>query len=320
MQAVPEVAAAVAAADRQHGGRLGPSAGRRVRPVQHGRPLAVPDDRLSQPSAAVPGVSRLSRRAEPARGSLEAGAALVPQVRHAAEPEADRAEVAAAHRPHPTSAGDVPQGEVRPHRPRSRTSSSPRRSISGSGSTATRACRCRPTRAWRSTSSRRFTRMYDAFERDRDLIGPGQFCEVRYEDLVADPIEQMRRVYERAGAGRFRGGPAGDRGVFRRPEGLQDEPLSDHARDARRDHPPLGQVSSSSTATRRKKRRASGRRRRASPIVDASPRWQIARTAGIRLRSADLSPPTLLSSYTSSALRPRRVLIGGDGLVGSTRR
>jgi hypothetical protein len=28
------------------------------------------------------------------------------------------------------------------------------------------------------------------------LIPPGHFCEVRYEDLVADPIGQMQRVYE----------------------------------------------------------------------------------------------------------------------------
>jgi hypothetical protein len=28
------------------------------------------------------------------------------------------------------------------------------------------------------------------------LIGPGQFCEVRYEDLIAHPIEQMQRIYE----------------------------------------------------------------------------------------------------------------------------
>jgi omega-hydroxy-beta-dihydromenaquinone-9 sulfotransferase len=48
-----------------------------------------------------------------------------------------------------------------------------------------------------------FTRMYDAFERDRPLIGPGQFCEVRYEDLVADPVEQMRLVYERLELGDF---------------------------------------------------------------------------------------------------------------------
>ncbi len=40
-----------------------------------------------------------------------------------------------------------------------------------------------------------FTRMYDAFHRDSKKIGPGQFCEVRYEDLIADPMGQMQRVY-----------------------------------------------------------------------------------------------------------------------------
>ena len=48
-----------------------------------------------------------------------------------------------------------------------------------------------------------FTRMYDTFERDRHLIGPGQFCEVRYEELIADPVEQMRLVYERLELGDF---------------------------------------------------------------------------------------------------------------------
>jgi omega-hydroxy-beta-dihydromenaquinone-9 sulfotransferase len=48
-----------------------------------------------------------------------------------------------------------------------------------------------------------FTRMYEAFERDRDLIGPGQFCEVRYEDLVANPVGEMRRVYEELALGDF---------------------------------------------------------------------------------------------------------------------
>lgn len=48
-----------------------------------------------------------------------------------------------------------------------------------------------------------FTRMYDAFDRDRDLVGPGQFCEVRYEELVANPVEQMRLVYEKLELGGF---------------------------------------------------------------------------------------------------------------------
>ena len=88
-----------------------------------------------------------------------------------------------------------------------------------------------------------FTRMYEAFDRDRELIGPGQFCEIRYEDLIADPVEQMRSSLRATGAGRFRVRAAGDRRVFCRAEGLQDQPLSDDARDACRDHSPLGQVS-----------------------------------------------------------------------------
>ena len=38
-------------------------------------------------------------------------------------------------------------------------------------------------------------RMYEAYERDRALVPPGQLCEVRYEDLVAHPLAQMERVY-----------------------------------------------------------------------------------------------------------------------------
>jgi omega-hydroxy-beta-dihydromenaquinone-9 sulfotransferase len=48
-----------------------------------------------------------------------------------------------------------------------------------------------------------FERMYETFERDRSLLGPGQFCELRYEDLVADPLEQMRLIYERLELGEF---------------------------------------------------------------------------------------------------------------------
>jgi omega-hydroxy-beta-dihydromenaquinone-9 sulfotransferase len=37
--------------------------------------------------------------------------------------------------------------------------------------------------------------MYERFEADRALAPPGQLCEVRYEELVSDPIGCMRRVY-----------------------------------------------------------------------------------------------------------------------------
>jgi hypothetical protein len=46
-------------------------------------------------------------------------------------------------------------------------------------------------------------RMYEVFERDRPLIADSRFCEVRYEDLVRDPIEQMRTIYERLELGEF---------------------------------------------------------------------------------------------------------------------
>jgi hypothetical protein len=48
-----------------------------------------------------------------------------------------------------------------------------------------------------------FTRMYDAFHRDLGLLGRHQFCQVRYEDLIADPVGQMRLVYEQLELGDF---------------------------------------------------------------------------------------------------------------------
>ena len=48
-----------------------------------------------------------------------------------------------------------------------------------------------------------FNRMYEVFERDRRLIPPARLCEVRYEDLVEDPIGQMRAVYEQLELGEF---------------------------------------------------------------------------------------------------------------------
>jgi hypothetical protein len=48
-----------------------------------------------------------------------------------------------------------------------------------------------------------FERMYEVFERDRELIPSGQFSEVRYEELVKAPLEQMRRVYDDLQLGDF---------------------------------------------------------------------------------------------------------------------
>ncbi|HUT10844.1 MAG TPA: sulfotransferase [Thermoguttaceae bacterium] len=48
-----------------------------------------------------------------------------------------------------------------------------------------------------------FNRMYAALERDRALVEPSRFCEVRYEDLVKDPIGQTRSIYEHLELGEF---------------------------------------------------------------------------------------------------------------------
>lgn len=48
-----------------------------------------------------------------------------------------------------------------------------------------------------------FNRLYAAFDRDRGLIPPQQYVEVRYEDLVAQPLDEMRKVYEQLALGGF---------------------------------------------------------------------------------------------------------------------
>ena len=48
-----------------------------------------------------------------------------------------------------------------------------------------------------------FKRMYEAFERDRPAIPANRLAEVRYEDLIADPISQMRRIYGELELGEF---------------------------------------------------------------------------------------------------------------------
>lgn len=40
-----------------------------------------------------------------------------------------------------------------------------------------------------------FERIYRSFERDRKLVPANRLADVRYEDLIQDPIRQMRRIY-----------------------------------------------------------------------------------------------------------------------------
>jgi hypothetical protein len=48
-----------------------------------------------------------------------------------------------------------------------------------------------------------FVRMYDKLAETRHLVDGGHFYELRYEDLVADPIGQMRELYEHLNLGDF---------------------------------------------------------------------------------------------------------------------
>ena len=48
-----------------------------------------------------------------------------------------------------------------------------------------------------------FVRMYECFEQDRELVPPGRLIDVRYEDLVADPVGKMRDIYRRLDLGDF---------------------------------------------------------------------------------------------------------------------
>jgi hypothetical protein len=50
---------------------------------------------------------------------------------------------------------------------------------------------------------RMFTRMYQAYLAEKDLIPPENLCEVRYEQLVRDPVGQVQAIYERLRLGRF---------------------------------------------------------------------------------------------------------------------
>jgi hypothetical protein len=48
-----------------------------------------------------------------------------------------------------------------------------------------------------------FCQMHDTVERTRHLVPPDNFYQIRYEDLVANPIEEMQRIYEYFGWSQF---------------------------------------------------------------------------------------------------------------------
>jgi hypothetical protein len=48
-----------------------------------------------------------------------------------------------------------------------------------------------------------YTRIYDGLERGRQLVDPRRFYELKYEDLIRDPVEEMRKMYAHLNLGGF---------------------------------------------------------------------------------------------------------------------
>jgi len=48
-----------------------------------------------------------------------------------------------------------------------------------------------------------FERIYRAFEQQRRTMDPARICDVRYEDLVNDPVDEIRRIYRELDLGDY---------------------------------------------------------------------------------------------------------------------
>src|SRR5262249_8252189 len=48
-----------------------------------------------------------------------------------------------------------------------------------------------------------FLRMYDKYQKDCKILDPSRLHEIRYEDLVRDPVGEMRKAYEKLNLGEF---------------------------------------------------------------------------------------------------------------------
>jgi hypothetical protein len=48
-----------------------------------------------------------------------------------------------------------------------------------------------------------YERMFRRLDEGRALVGPSRFYELRYEDLVHEPVAQLSTLYERLGLGAF---------------------------------------------------------------------------------------------------------------------
>ena len=106
------------AADGQRRVEHGVAPGGRVRPLRREPHVAVHGLDLPRAAGALRPLPDLPRRPRGRGPALARGVPAVPAEAHLEVRPPARPEVAAAHRPDPAPAGDVPAGQVRPHPPR----------------------------------------------------------------------------------------------------------------------------------------------------------------------------------------------------------
>jgi hypothetical protein len=68
--------------------------------------------------------------------------------------------------------------------------------------------------------------MYTAYCQQRSAIASENLCEVRFEDLLAEPITEMRRLYEHLGLGEFQAVEQEFKNYFERKKGHQKNKFS----------------------------------------------------------------------------------------------
>ena len=98
-----------------------------------------------------------------------------------------------------------------------------RRCGCGNRSTRCRGCRCPRGKGMDEYVFDCLTRMYRGFEDQRQRLDPAAIYDVRYEDLVADPVGEVGKIYEQLELGDF--GPVRDKiaAFVGAAEGLQDQ-------------------------------------------------------------------------------------------------
>ncbi len=149
---------------------------------------------------AFPRRRRGPRRARPVRpdpgavGEVEAGVRALPERSDGANRQATGTEVAAAHGARPGAVGAVPGREVRSHRPRPAgrvpVHDEPVE-VDGPG----HGLQAPVFEGLDEKVLREFRVIYDRLEEARPLFRQGHFTELRYEDLIRDPVGEVGKVY-----------------------------------------------------------------------------------------------------------------------------